>query len=165
MTTEQAYIEGFVKRASEYGYDENQALEILKEAKAKIPETSIPETIDSSEELKNKNFVDKIKALEKRRASGGSLLTHGALPQLGWMSDAMSDLGTPEGAPSRLLHTSAGSLGGIGLHKLVSKLLGKKPGMGSGMAMSMAGAGLGGMYHNQKLDKAIARLRTDKDAV
>lgn len=165
MTTEQAYINGFVKRASEYGYDEIEALEILKEAKAKIPETIIPETIDSSEELKNKNFVDKVKALEKRRVSGGTLLNHGFGAPFGWMSDAMSDVNAPEGAPSRLLHTSVGSLGGIGLHKLVSKLLGKSPGMGSGVAMTMAGAGLGGMYHNQKLDKAIAKLRTDKDAV
>jgi hypothetical protein len=29
---EQAYIEGFVKRAAEYGVDENQAIEMLKEA-------------------------------------------------------------------------------------------------------------------------------------
>ena len=31
-TQEQAYIEGFVKRAAEYGFDENEAVEILKEA-------------------------------------------------------------------------------------------------------------------------------------
>jgi hypothetical protein len=31
-TQEQAYINGFVKRAAEYGIDENEALEILKEA-------------------------------------------------------------------------------------------------------------------------------------
>lgn len=32
MTTEQAYIEGFVKRAAEYGFNENEAIEMLKEA-------------------------------------------------------------------------------------------------------------------------------------
>lgn len=32
MTTEQAYIEGFVKRASEYGYSKEQAFDILKRA-------------------------------------------------------------------------------------------------------------------------------------
>ena len=32
MNTQQAYINGFVKRASEYGYSEEQALGILKEA-------------------------------------------------------------------------------------------------------------------------------------
>ena len=32
MTTEQAYIEGFVKRASEYGFNENEAVELLKSA-------------------------------------------------------------------------------------------------------------------------------------
>ena len=29
---EQAYINGFVKRAAEYGFDENQAIAMLKEA-------------------------------------------------------------------------------------------------------------------------------------
>ena len=32
MNTQQAYITGFVKRASEYGFNENEALELLKEA-------------------------------------------------------------------------------------------------------------------------------------
>ena len=32
MTPEQAYIEGFVKRASEYGFSEDEAAEILKKA-------------------------------------------------------------------------------------------------------------------------------------
>jgi len=41
MTTEQAYITGFVKRASEYGYNEAQALYILKEAGG-LPLSSLP---------------------------------------------------------------------------------------------------------------------------
>jgi len=32
MTKEQAYINGFVKKASEYGYSEDEALYILKQA-------------------------------------------------------------------------------------------------------------------------------------
>ena len=32
MNTEQAYINGFVKKASEYGFDENQAAALLKQA-------------------------------------------------------------------------------------------------------------------------------------
>ena len=32
MSTQQAYINGFVKRASEYGLDQNQAVELLKQA-------------------------------------------------------------------------------------------------------------------------------------
>ena len=31
-TQEQAYLEGFVKRASEYGFDENEAVNLLKES-------------------------------------------------------------------------------------------------------------------------------------
>ena len=34
MNTEQAYIEGFVKRAMEYGFSQNESLELLKEANA-----------------------------------------------------------------------------------------------------------------------------------
>jgi hypothetical protein len=30
MTTQQAYVDGFVKRASEYGYSEAEAIELLK---------------------------------------------------------------------------------------------------------------------------------------
>jgi hypothetical protein len=35
-TVEQAYINGFVKRASEYGYNEQQAFELLKNAGYKV---------------------------------------------------------------------------------------------------------------------------------
>lgn len=33
MNTEQAYIEGFVKRAAEYGFTDKEAIELLKEAR------------------------------------------------------------------------------------------------------------------------------------
>jgi len=32
MTNEQAYINGFVKRAAEYGFNENEAIALLKNA-------------------------------------------------------------------------------------------------------------------------------------
>lgn len=42
VATEQAYIEGFVKRASEYGFSENEAFAILKEAQISLkPITSM----------------------------------------------------------------------------------------------------------------------------
>lgn len=34
MNTQRSYINGFVKRASEYGYSEDQAIELLKNAGA-----------------------------------------------------------------------------------------------------------------------------------
>jgi hypothetical protein len=40
-TQEQAYIDGFVKRAAEYGYSPSQALEILKQAEGAL-QTSVP---------------------------------------------------------------------------------------------------------------------------
>jgi hypothetical protein len=57
MTTqEQAYIEGFVKRASEYGYSEDQAFHILKEA-----------TGASEELLKSSGLFGKKKITDKAR--------------------------------------------------------------------------------------------------
>lgn len=32
MNTQQAYLEGFIKRAAEYGFNENEAVELLKTA-------------------------------------------------------------------------------------------------------------------------------------
>lgn len=42
MNTEQAFVEGFVKRASEYGIDENRALHILKEAAGPLDAGRMP---------------------------------------------------------------------------------------------------------------------------
>ena len=40
MTSEQAYVDGFVKRAAEYGFDETEAMNILKQAVAEMPMAS-----------------------------------------------------------------------------------------------------------------------------
>jgi hypothetical protein len=40
MTTEQAYVDGFVKRAAEYGFNESEAMNILKQAVAEMPMAS-----------------------------------------------------------------------------------------------------------------------------
>jgi hypothetical protein len=55
MNTEQAYIEGFVKRASEYGLDESQAIEIYKSARAlgPIEATNAAEMIGNEALLKS----------------------------------------------------------------------------------------------------------------
>ena len=52
MTTDEAYVEGFVKRASEYGFSAAEAVEILKQAmempmagKVKPPAPKIPNSI------------------------------------------------------------------------------------------------------------------------
>jgi hypothetical protein len=39
-TQEQAYINGFVKRAAEYGYNEQQAIAIYKQAMGEMPMAS-----------------------------------------------------------------------------------------------------------------------------
>ena len=55
MNTQQAYIEGFVKRAMEHGFSESVAVELLKTAK-KAPE-------DHPEQ--SKEVRDKIEQLKK----------------------------------------------------------------------------------------------------
>ncbi len=52
MTNEQAYIEGFVKRASEYGYREAEALDALE----KLADYSTNNDINTSIQTQNANF-------------------------------------------------------------------------------------------------------------
>ena len=41
MTTQQAHINGFVKRASEYGFSEQEALELLKNSAEQAPYSGV----------------------------------------------------------------------------------------------------------------------------
>lgn len=52
MSSEQAYIEGFVKRASEYGYSEADALDALE----KLADYSTNNDINTSIQAQNANF-------------------------------------------------------------------------------------------------------------
>jgi hypothetical protein len=54
MSTQQAYINGFVKRASGYGLDQNQAVELLKQAE---PAYERPSKL-TEEDLKNMSYSD-----------------------------------------------------------------------------------------------------------
>jgi hypothetical protein len=49
MNAEQAYIEGFVKRASEYGFNEIEAIELLKEANLALGNTGPAESYDAAD--------------------------------------------------------------------------------------------------------------------
>ena len=42
MTSEQAYVDGFVKRAAEYGFDETAAMNILKQAEGEMTPNNFP---------------------------------------------------------------------------------------------------------------------------
>lgn len=79
MNTEQAYIEGFVKRASEYGFSEHEAIELLKQAGKKIgvpkKAPSIPGKYHNSPPLNYKPKLirqatsaqqEKLKSLQKK---------------------------------------------------------------------------------------------------
>ena len=41
MNTQQAYIKGFVKRANEYGFSEQEAVELLKQSAEQAPYSGV----------------------------------------------------------------------------------------------------------------------------
>lgn len=112
---QQAYINGFVKRASEYGYSEQQATNLLKAALFGEPAyKEVPEL--SEEEVKNMRFRDMEDFVEPREGEG--LMAHlkrnpgkylgGALGGLvgGELSDTFGD-GSLDGA------AAGGTLGAV----------------------------------------------------
>ena len=83
MTTQQAYIEGFVKRANEYGYNRNEAISLLRQVdeygasensiakQAFLGEPAYKDIPDlSEEELKALSYSDLKKHLEPQKGEG-----------------------------------------------------------------------------------------------
>ena len=69
MNNEQAYIEGFVKRASEYGFNESEALQLYKKAFLGEPAyKKVPEL--SEEEVKGMRFRDMEDFVEPEEGEG-----------------------------------------------------------------------------------------------
>lgn len=164
MTTqEQAYIEGFVKRAAEYGYSEAEAVNILKEASRNVYDL---------EQQKASPFMNILGAMTMGRvapeAPGGEL--GGSVPLA---YNAYQDLKSEEGSPSRTANISGGTFlgdiaGGAAGYGL-SHLLGQtdpeaiQKAISSGRLGGRAlGAGLGVRRHNQKLDEMIDQTRQEQ---
>jgi hypothetical protein len=123
MTTEEAYIEGFVKRAAEYGYNQQEALNILKQASPELAKQAflgepaykdIPDL--SEEELKNLSYSDLKEHLEPQKGHG--LLAH-LKRHLG--SYALGGLGAAAGLAggSAVDHLTDGNGGGAALAALL----------------------------------------------
>ncbi len=73
MTSEQAYINGFVKRAAEYGFNEDEALQLYKKAFLGEPAyKEVPEL--SEEEVKGMRFRDMENFVEPEEGEG--LMAH-----------------------------------------------------------------------------------------
>jgi hypothetical protein len=139
-TQEQAYINGFVKRAAEYGIDENQAIELLKTSLAKGE-------------------------LHDLKASVPLNTIFGANP-VGVLGSIVKDTITPNDVPSRFLNISVpsllgaagGGLLGSGISDMVAaddpkyKLLAALAG---GSLGAMTGGYLGTKNFNNKIDETL----------
>jgi len=163
MTNEQAYINGFVKRAAEYGYSETQALDILKQAERNVY---------NLEQQKASPFMNILGAMALGKvapeAPGGGL--GGTLPIA---YNAYQDLTSEEGSPSRTANISGGTFlgdiaGGAAGYGL-SHLLGRtdpeaiQEAISSGRLGGRAlGAGLGTRRYNQKMDELINQTRQEQ---
>lgn len=163
MTTEQAYIEGFVKRASEYGYSTNEAINILKEASRNVHEL---------EQQKASPFWNMLGATALGRvapeAAGGEL--GGSVPIA---YNAYQDLTSEEGSPSRTTNISggtflgdmAGGAAGYGLSHLSGQTDPEtvQSAISAGRLGGRAiGAGLGVRRYNQKLDELIDQTKQEQ---
>lgn len=163
MTTQQAYINGFVKRANEYGYSEDQALNILKEASRNVY---------NLEQQKANPLMNILGAMTMGRVapenSGEGI--GGAVPLA---YNAYQDLTSEEGSPSRTANISGGTFlgdiaGGAAGYGL-SHLLGDTNPENIEKAISTGrlggralGAGLGVRRYNQKLDELIDQTRQEQ---
>ena len=163
MNTQQAYINGFVKRAAEYGFNESEAIAFLKQAERNVY---------NLEQQKASPFMNILGAMALGKvapeAPGGEL--GGTLPIA---YNAYQDLTNEEGSPSRTANISGGTFlgdiaGGAAGYGL-SHLLGRtdpetiQEAISSGRLGGRAlGAGLGTRRYNQKLDELINQTRQEQ---
>ena len=172
MTTqEQAYINGFVKRAAEHGYSDVQAIELLKEsglgdmvdgAKNWVKSKRSPAPELSENDMARKAIDDKIEKLKARRYTVMNPLVNSVAPSLSIYNDAVMDLGKDKdmNAPSRLAHGSLGTAAGMALDNLLRRKFKTKIPF-----LTVAGGAAGGMVHNDKLKGLISDLENERAAI
>ena len=163
MTREQAYIEGFVKRAGEYGFNEDEAVALLKQAERNVY---------NLEGQKANPMMNMLGAMMMGRVAPDSVGGEaGGMAPIAY--NAYQDLTSEEGSPSRTANISGGTFlgdiaGGAAGYGL-SHLLGRtdpeaiQSAVSSGRLGGRAlGAGLGVRRYNQKLDELINQTKQDQ---
>ena len=134
MNTQQAYINGFVKRANEHGLSDVEATDLLKSA------------ITKSE-------------VEDSKASVPLNTLFGWTP-LSLLHSTYKDVNSPHDMPSRFLNINIPALAGGALG---AALAGRNHGLSAGLAGGLLGAGLGGgvgaYMHNAAIDRYLEKNR------
>jgi hypothetical protein len=160
MTNEQAYIEGFVKRAAEYGFDEAEAISFLKQAERNVY---------NLEQQKASPLMNILGAMTMGRVTPenpGEGLS-GAVPLA---YNAYQDITSEEGSPSRTANISggtflgdiAGGAAGYGLSHLLGQTDPESAISSGRLAGRALGAGLGTRRYNQKVDELIDQTRQEQ---
>lgn len=161
-TQEQAYLEGFVKRANECGFNEDEALDLLKEAK----DTSFLGRYFASGQVMpsiqaNKSVImHKLDPTGKYQNENVFLTPEMYKKQRELAYDHMRNTMLRESGGTYAQNALVGGLGGAGLGALYSKLENSNPLIGAGI-----GAGGGALLGllGRGISKAKQKMITDDD--
>ena len=138
MTTEQAFVEGFVKRAAEHGLSREEALKAFE-----------------------KEHLMRELAAQKASVPLNAIFNAGTPG--GLIHDSVKDMGSPKETPSRLARIYApgllGSILGGGLGAGISRGNPLASGIGTMLGGGL-GSGLGARSFNKKLDRTIEDIAT-----
>jgi hypothetical protein len=164
MNINEAYLNGFVKRAAEYGFSDDEIVELAKQA--------IDRNVYDLEEAKagylgNMLTASALGAIPPTRP-GGEL--GGSVPAL---YNAYQDLTAEKDMPSRLLNITGGTFLGDVLGGAAGSMLSRAAGqtdqaalmsaLDSGRSLGRAlGAGLGARRYNQKIDELIEQTKQEQ---
>jgi hypothetical protein len=138
MNTEQAFVEGFVKRASEYGYGKNEAEEMLKQS--------------SFDQLSRDIAAGLVKNPRRIAGAGYGLAGAGAGGVVGGAIGGVHNLIDP----GTEVDPETGKT--VDKSRLTSALVGALKGLGIGAGI---GGGIGAGYGLNQANQVIANLKND----
>jgi hypothetical protein len=150
MNTEQAYINGFIKRAAEYGLNQNQAEDLLKQS------------MSHKEEIEQAILKEKLQhAMRKGDASIGMNMAGQTLAPFNHLYNMVKDISEHDSdMPYRTPRISGGAVLGS-LAASLPGLIARNPalaGIGS-LIGGVTGAGVGTGFYNEAKRKYLRELQ------